>query len=152
MTHTDDCHDAAPDFEPIGPHHAPLFHGLNANPQAMRYFPDALSADETETFIARIVAHRARYGFGLEVAVLAETRIFAGFIGLLRAEFDAPFTPAVEVGWRLATEFRGQGLAPEGARGAGMRVRRNGVRRSSVIHGAGERGFYSRDAKNRHAA
>lgn len=55
-------------FEPIGPHRAPLFHGLIADPQAMRYFPDPLSADETDAFIARIVAHRARYGFGLEVA------------------------------------------------------------------------------------
>ena len=117
-----------------------------------RYFPDPLSAGETDAYIARIVVHRARYGFGLEVAFLAATRIFAGFIGLSRAEFDAPFTPAVEFGWRLAPEFWGQGVAPEGARGAGMRVRRNGVWRSSVFHGAGERGFYSRDSKNRHAA
>ena len=67
-------------FEPIGPYHAPLFHGLNADPQEMRYFPDPPSADETDAFI-----------------------------GLLRAEFDAPFTPAVEVGWRLAPEFWGAG-------------------------------------------
>ena len=73
----------------------------------MRYFPDPLSASETDAFIARIVAHRVRYGFGLEVAFLAATLIFVGFIGLLRAEFDAPFTPAVEVGWRLAPEFWG---------------------------------------------
>ena len=105
-------------FEPIGPHHAPLFHGLNADPQVMRYFPAPLNAGETDAFIARIVAHRARHGFGLEAAFLAATHTFAGFIGLLRAEFDAPFTPAVEVGWRLAPEIWGQGLASEGARAA----------------------------------
>ena len=49
---------------------------------------------------------------------MSATGTFAGFIGLLRAEFDAPFTPAVEIGWRLAPEFWGQGLAPEGARAA----------------------------------
>ncbi len=36
----------------------------------------------------------------------------------MRAEFYARFTPAVEIGWRLAPEFWGQGLAPEGARAA----------------------------------
>ena len=84
----------------------------------MRYYPDPLSAGETGAFIARIVAHRARYGFGLEVAFLAARCIFAGFIGPLRAEFDAPFTPAVEVGWRLAPEFWGAGA------GTRRRVRR----------------------------
>lgn len=105
-------------FEPIGPHHASLFHRLNADPQVMRYFPAVLSVDETDVFITRIVDHRARHGFGLDAAFLTQTGAFAGFIGLLRAEFDAPFTPAVEIGWRLAPEFWGQGLAPEGARAA----------------------------------
>ena len=105
-------------FEPIGLHHTPLFHGLNADPQVMRCFPAPLSADETDAFIARIVAHRARHGFGLEAGFLAATYTFAGFIGLLRDEFDALVTPAVEVGWRLAPEFWGQGLAPEGTRAA----------------------------------
>ena len=105
-------------FEPIALHHAPLFHRLNADPQVMRYFPAVLSAAETDAFIARIVAHRAGHGFGLEAAFLSATGTFAGFIGLLRAEFDAWFTPAVEIGWRLAPEFWGQGLAPEGARAA----------------------------------
>ncbi len=105
-------------FEPIGLYHAPLFHGLNADPQVMRYFPAPLSAGETVAFIARIVAHRARHGFGLEAGFLAATYTFAGFIGLLRDEFDALVTPAVEVGWRLAPKFWGQGLAPEGTRAA----------------------------------
>ena len=105
-------------FEPIALHHAPLFHLLNSDPQVMRYFPAVPSTDETDALIARIVGHRARHGFGLEAAFLSATGIFAGFIGLLRAEFDARFTPAVEIGWRLAPEFWGQGLAPEGARAA----------------------------------
>jgi len=105
-------------FEPIAWHHAPLFHHLNADPQVMRHFPAVLSVAETDAFIARIIDHRARHGFGLEAAFLTATGAFAGFVGLLHAEFDAPFTPAVEIGWRLAPEFWGQGLAPEGARAA----------------------------------
>ena len=64
---------------------------------------------------ARIVAHRAGRGFGLEAAFLSATGTFAWFISLLRADFDARFTPAGKIGWRLAPEFWGQGLAPEGA-------------------------------------
>ncbi len=84
----------------------------------MRYFPAVLSADETDAFVARIVEHRARHELGLEAAFLSATGKFARFIGLLRAEFDASFMSAVEIGWRLAPEFWGQGLAPEGARAA----------------------------------
>ena len=76
-----------------------------------------LSAAETDAS-ARIVEHYANHGFGLEAAFLSATGTFAGFIGLLCAEFDARFTPAVEIGWRLAPEFRGQVLAPEGAQAA----------------------------------
>ena len=57
-------------------------------------------------------------GSGWKPPFLSATGTFAGFIGLLRAEFDARFTPAIEIGWRLAPEFWGQGLAPEGARAA----------------------------------
>ena len=92
-------------FEPIALHHAPLFHRLNSDPQVMRYFPAVLSADPTDALIARVVEHRARHGFGLEAAFLSATSTFAGFIGLLCAEFDALFTPADEFGWLLAPEF-----------------------------------------------
>ena len=40
---------------------------------------------------------------------------FIGFIGLNVPSFDAPFTPCVEIGWRLAADCWGQGLATEGA-------------------------------------
>ena len=57
-------------FEPIALHHAPLLHGLNADPQVMRYFPSVPSTAETDALIARIVGHRARHGFGLVSALL----------------------------------------------------------------------------------
>ena len=38
-----------------------------------------------------------------------------GFIGLNVPSFEAHFTPCVEIGWRLAVDHWGQGLATEGA-------------------------------------
>jgi RimJ/RimL family protein N-acetyltransferase len=41
---------------------------------------------------------------------------FIGFAGLAVARFRAHFTPCVEVGWRLASDYWGQGYATEAAR------------------------------------
>jgi len=49
---------------------------------------------------------------------LREGQIFLGFIGLAVPTFDAPFMPAVEIGWRLRSDFWNRGLATEGAREA----------------------------------
>ena len=38
-----------------------------------------------------------------------------GYVGLWPATFDAHFTPAIEVGWRVAERFWGSGLATEAA-------------------------------------
>jgi RimJ/RimL family protein N-acetyltransferase len=40
---------------------------------------------------------------------------FIGYVGLMWQVFEAPFTPALEVGWRLAREQWGQGFATEAA-------------------------------------
>jgi RimJ/RimL family protein N-acetyltransferase len=39
-----------------------------------------------------------------------------GFVGLQYVNFEASFTPAVEIGWRLAYEYWGRGYATEAAR------------------------------------
>ena len=43
---------------------------------------------------------------------------FAGVTGLAVPRFEAPFTPCVEIGWRLAPAHWGQGYATEAARAA----------------------------------
>jgi RimJ/RimL family protein N-acetyltransferase len=91
------------------------FHRINSDPRVMEYFPAPLSREESDSLIARIEAHQAQHGFTFFAAELRHTAQFIGFIGMVHTPFEAHFTPCVEIGWRLAAEFWGQGLATEGA-------------------------------------
>jgi RimJ/RimL family protein N-acetyltransferase len=91
------------------------FHRINSDPRVMEYFPAPLTREESDTLIDRIEAHQAQHGFTFFAAELLHTAQFIGFIGMVYTPFEAPFTPCVEIGWRLGAEFWGQGLATEGA-------------------------------------
>lgn len=93
-----------------------FFIEMNADPRVMEFMPRTLSRDQSNQFIERIEAHFEKYGFGLCAAEHRASGAFLGFIGLWVPQFAAPFKPAVEIGWRLASAWWGQGLATEGAR------------------------------------
>src|SRR5882724_10996920 len=80
------------------------FAGINADPRVMEFFPAPLSHPESNLLLDRIQAHFRRHGFGLFAAELRSEHVFIGFIGLTIPEFQAHFTPCVEIGWRLAAE------------------------------------------------
>ena len=92
------------------------FRNLNADPRVMEFFPALLTAEESDQAIARIERHFDLHGFSLYAAELIEAQTFIGFIGVSIPMFDAPFMPAEEIGWRLAFDYWGRGLATEGAR------------------------------------
>ncbi len=89
---------------------------MNADPRVMEFFPALLSPAESDALVDRAQAHFDRHGFGPFAVELLENQFFIGFIGLSIPNFDAPFMPAVEIGWRLAFDCWGRGLATEGAR------------------------------------
>ena len=102
--------------------HAP-FAALNADPQVMEFFPATLSRAESDAMISRIEASFETDGFGLWAVERLESaheagHPFIGYVGLWRATFAAHFTPAIEIGWRLARAYWGRGFAPEAARAA----------------------------------
>ena len=53
---------------------------------------------------------------GLWAVEVTSSGAFIGFVGLNPVPFAAPFTPAVEIGWRLARPYWGSGFATEAAR------------------------------------
>ena len=91
------------------------FAALNADPEVMEFFPSCLSREESDKLAAQIDAHHQAHGFSFFAAELVGVAPFIGFIGIANVPFDAPFTPAIEIGWRLARPFWNRGLATEGA-------------------------------------
>jgi RimJ/RimL family protein N-acetyltransferase len=85
------------------------FARMNADPRVMEFFPSILTREESDAILDAP-------GFGCLAAELRGTGEFIGFIGLAVPGFEAHFTPCVEIGWRLAAEHWGKGLATEGAR------------------------------------
>ncbi len=94
------------------------FAALNADPRVMAHFPKCLDRAESDAMVARIHAHLARHGFGWWAVEVPAVARFIGFVGLSVPSFQAPFTPCVEIGWRLAAEHWGRGYATEAARAA----------------------------------
>lgn len=95
------------DFEP--------FALLNADPRVMEYFPSTLSQEESDQLAKRIIKCFEDNGYCLWAAEIPDIATFIGFIGLAPIPFTAHFTPAIEVGWRLAHDYWGYGFATEGA-------------------------------------
>ncbi|MGD1905967.1 MAG: GNAT family N-acetyltransferase [Leptolyngbyaceae cyanobacterium] len=94
------------------------FAALNADPLVTACLPGQLSRAESDALVDRIQAHFEDHGFGLWAVERLEGAPFIGFVGLSIPRFKAPFTPCVEIGWRLAADYWGQGYASEGARAA----------------------------------
>jgi len=92
------------------------FSELNADPEVMEFFPKTYTLEETEQTIKNIEAGFEKNGFGFYAAERKDTGEFIGFIGMQWLPFEEKFTPAVEIGWRLAKKHWGLGFATEGAR------------------------------------
>lgn len=92
------------------------FARMNRDPAVMEHFPALLSCEESDALVDRAELHLEQHGFGPWAAELTASGEFIGYIGLFIPGFEAAFTPCVEIGWRLAPERWGIGLATEGAR------------------------------------
>jgi RimJ/RimL family protein N-acetyltransferase len=73
-----------------------------------RAFSDALAA--------RIFSEFETVGYGRWAVEVPGVAPFIGFVGISAPSFEAHFTPAIEIGWRLAFDHWGKGYATEGAR------------------------------------
>ena len=88
---------------------------LNADAQVMQYFPRPLDRAASDAMADEIGARMARQGWGIWAAEHTATGNFIGAVGLNIPSAPLPFQPCVEIAWRLAKPWWGQGLALEAA-------------------------------------
>jgi RimJ/RimL family protein N-acetyltransferase len=92
------------------------FAALNADPEVMEHFPSLLTREQSDASIDRYQQRLETYGYTLWALEVRGTGEFIGMTGIQNVPFDAPFTPAVEIGWRLVRSAWGHGYASEAAR------------------------------------
>jgi RimJ/RimL family protein N-acetyltransferase len=93
-----------------------LFHRINSDERVMEFFPfrrDRAAADAKMDEVRNWIDED---GYGFAAAEIAATGECIGFVGLSGTE-DVDVLPAgtIEIGWRLAPEFWGNGYVTEAA-------------------------------------
>lgn len=91
---------------------------MNADPLVRQYFPNVLGGEQANAEAQRCRDAIAERGWGMWALEIPGVFDFAGFVGLSIPNYDAPWMPAVEIGWRLRPDAWGQGLATEAAQAA----------------------------------
>jgi RimJ/RimL family protein N-acetyltransferase len=91
---------------------------MNADPEVRRFFPAVLNRAEAQAEADRIRASITQRGWGMWALEIPGVHPFSGFVGLSLPGYEAPWMPAVEIGWRLAPATWHQGYATEGATAA----------------------------------
>lgn len=92
------------------------FAAMSADPAVMEFLVPLAQPGECEAWAVRLQAHWREHGFGRWVVELPGEASFAGVVGLVWIPYEAHFTPAVEIAWRLARAYWGCGYATEAAR------------------------------------
>jgi RimJ/RimL family protein N-acetyltransferase len=91
------------------------FAALNADSKVMEFFPSPLTRTESDALAQYCQSLINERGWGFWAAELKNTQEFIGFVGLHTLSAELPFSPCVEIGWRLALQHWGKGFATEAA-------------------------------------
>ena len=94
------------------------FAAINADSKVMEFFPSPLARMESDAMADRCQSLIEERGWGFWAMESKATQEFIGFVGLNTPSAELPFSPCVEVGWRLGPQHWGKGLASEAAREA----------------------------------
>jgi RimJ/RimL family protein N-acetyltransferase len=94
------------------------FAALNADPETMQFFPNALDRSASDALADRIEELFDQQGYGLWALEIVDTAQFIGFTGLNPMPDNVPGAGGLEVGWRLARGAWHHGYATEAATAA----------------------------------
>jgi RimJ/RimL family protein N-acetyltransferase len=91
---------------------------MSADERVMEFFSAPYTHEQAVAVAARLRQALERDGYGFWVLECKGGPSFAGVIEVKQVAFEAHFTPALEVGWRLRYDLWNRGYATEGARAA----------------------------------
>ncbi len=94
------------------------FAEINSDPRVMEFYPNVLTRHDSDAMIDRTRGLIEQQGWGFWAVERKNDNRFIGFVGLNIPSDALPFSPCVEIGWRLAYEHWGKGYATEAARAA----------------------------------
>jgi len=94
----------------------PVFIKMGKDPRVMEFFPGLWDEEKSHESLKQNREEFTQSGFGKFALELKETGEFIGYTGLAKVNFEAHFTPAIEIGWRLDSQHFGKGYATEAAK------------------------------------
>ncbi len=84
--------------------------------EVMEFFPNTQTQEESYNMGLKIQSLIDARGWGLWAVEIPNEQAFIGFVGLHTPTDRLPFSPCVEIGWRLSKEHWGKGYATEAAK------------------------------------
>lgn len=94
----------------------PFLTRMNSDPRVMRYFPGLYIKEDNQRFIRKMNAQYKTRAYCYFAVELLEKQELIGFNGICFQDYEAPFTPATDIGWRIIPDYWGKGYATEGAK------------------------------------
>lgn len=95
-----------------------IYFQINQDPRVIEYLGGPMTRQEVTDFIEAMNDQFDKNGYTLWAAEEKSTNHFMGFIGIHEIKWDPPFSPNIEIGWRLGSQYWGKGYATEGAMAA----------------------------------
>lgn len=88
---------------------------MNSDKKIMRYYPFRRTREMADEMLEKVINIAKKDGYGWSAICLKETEEPIGFTGLSKVNFEAKFTPATEIGWRMVPRHWRKGYALEAA-------------------------------------
>lgn len=91
------------------------FAQMNADPNVVEFLHPPFSQGESDKLLDLLIRTYRERGYGV-FALQNSEQPFLGIVGLAQPDFEAHFTPCVEIAWRLPAKHWNKGYATEAAR------------------------------------
>ncbi len=95
---------------------AEAYYDINQDPNVIELLLGPLTIEEVKDFMTTMNRQFDRLGYTLFAAEEKSSGTLIGYIGLNPPKWEAHFTPCIEIGWRLGSQYWNKGYATEGAK------------------------------------